>query len=57
MKTQLDDLKTELKSIEHFLKSWEHYAKKKNIKVWEQPQWKRLEDRRDEIASTIINIR
>lgn len=57
MRTQLDDLKHELKTIEHFLASWEHYGKKKNLKQWEQPQWKRLEDRKFEIIDTIYNIR
>lgn len=55
--TQLDDLKHELKQINHFLASWEHYGKKKNLKQWEQPQWKRLEDRKFEIIDTINNIR
>tara|TARA_R110000787_G_scaffold68754_1_gene153524 strand:+ start:288 stop:461 length:174 start_codon:yes stop_codon:yes gene_type:complete len=57
MRTQLDDLKADLKDIEHFLRSWEHYGKKKNLKQWEQPQWKRLEDKRDRIVSYINNIR
>lgn len=56
MRTQADDLRAELKAINHFLDSWEHYAKKKNAKQWEQPQWKRLEERKHIIIDTINNI-
>lgn len=56
MKTQLQSLKAELNYIDHILNGWENYKIIKNIKPTEANQWKSLENYRDKIASTIINI-
>ncbi len=56
MKNQLQSLKSELKFVDHFLNGWEDYKIQNNILPSEANQWKSMEDYRDKIASTIINI-
>lgn len=57
MRTQLDDLKKELKQVEGYLYWLDKWNDKKHLMNDYDPMWRKYENRRQEIVSTINNIR